>query len=268
MTNSEIDPGTPILIGVGQTTIHWDGASPQTAPSPQTLHAAAAQAALDDSGAGERLSASIDAVIVIRSMLDSVRGSHQPFGRCANPPGTLARTLGITNARHVYSVVGGDQPQALVNEAAEDIFSGKANAVLIAGAEATGAMKTAIKHQIQLDWSETADGPFEDRGLGFALLSEYEIKNGLGAPTQTYPAFEHALRRRLGLGRTAHVALMSALWEGFSRVAAANPYSRHPGQRQLPRRRPLSEMACGAGCGEPGGCRDHDIGWPCRRARH
>ena len=219
-----IDAATPILVGVGQTTVLWDGAA-GSAPSPHGLQAEAAERALADSGAAPEVKGLIDRVVVIRSMLDSVAGTKHPFGRDPNPPGSLARSLGIEGAQQVYSVVGGDQPQALVNEAAEDLFAGKARAVLIAGSEATGAMKQALKTRTRLDWSASGDGPLEDRGLGSELLSEYERKNGLGTPTQTYPAFEHALRARLGLDREQHVALMSELWETFSRVAAANPHS-------------------------------------------
>lgn len=221
----KIDPSTPILVGVGQTTLHWDGSSPEGAPSPEGLLAAAARAALDDSTAAAGLADLIDTVFVIRANHDSVAGGKHPFGHCKNPPATLAASVGIAGARHIYSVVGGDQPQALVNEAAEAIHAGTARAVLIAGAEAIGAMKTALKSHHKLDWSASVDGAMEDRGRGSELINEYEIRNGLGAPTQTYPVFEHALRTRLGLSREDHVALMSELWEGFSKVAASNPHS-------------------------------------------
>ncbi len=228
MTIKTINPATPIIVGVGQNTLFWDGGSVDDAPSPQALQKAAARLALSDSGRANALTNSIDRVVVIRSNLDSVPGMPQPFGRCANPPATLADAVGIKNAQHIYSVVGGDQPQALVNEAAEDVFAGRCTAVLIAGAEALGAMKVALKRGIMLDWSGSKDGVLDERGMGDRLLSEYEIKNGLGAPTQTYPAFEHALRARLGHSRAAHIALMSELWAGFSQVAATNPYAQFP----------------------------------------
>lgn len=231
MNRPAIDPCTPVLVGVGQTTRHWDGEDIVKAPSPLSLLTAATQAALTDSKVQDELAAAIDTVFVVRANHDSVTGAKHPFGRCENPPATLAHCLGLGSTRNIYSVVGGDQPQALVNEAAELIHRGEAKAVLIAGAEATGTMKTALKRRLKLDWSASADGNLEDRGLGPQLLSEYEIKNGLGAPTQTYPAFEHALRARLGLTREAHVALMSELWEGFSKVAETNPYSQFPGTR-------------------------------------
>lgn len=223
-----IDPHTPVLVGVGQIVSHWRAGDAGDAPSPQRLRAAATRAALADSGAAEALAAAIDRVVVVRTMLDSVPGAPQPFGRCANPPGTLAADCGLAPRDAIYSVVGGDQPQTLVNEAAAAIFAGECRAILLSGAEATAAMKAALKAGLMLDWSASADGECDDRGLGPMLLSPYEIANGLGAPTQTYPAFEHALAHRLGHDRAAHRALMSNLWAGFSRVAARNPFAQFP----------------------------------------
>ena len=223
-----IDPRTPVLAAVGQCVVHWDGSDPAAAPSPLGLAETAARAALADSGAPETLAGAIDRLIFVRTMLDSVPGIPQPFGKPANLPGALAERLALTPARAIYSVVGGDQPQTLVNEAAETVFAGEARAVLLVGCEATAAMKTALKAGHTLDWSAASDTPMDDRGLGPMLLSAYEMKNGLGAPTQTYPAFEHALRVRLGLTREQHGALMAELWAGFSAVAAANPYAQYP----------------------------------------
>lgn len=227
----DIHPNTPILIGVGQVVDHWDGTDPATAPSPALLIQAAATNAIADTGAGTAVSTAIERIIIIRTMLDSVPGTPHPFGRCANPPATLAAAIGLSPSEIIYSVVGGDQPQILVNENAEAIFNGDVDTILLAGAEATAAMKLALKRGIALDWSASAGGKCEDRGYGARLLSGYEIKNGLGAPTQTYPAFEHALRGRLGNSREEHDVLMAELWAGFSDVAAKNPYAQFPVKR-------------------------------------
>ncbi len=220
-----INPRTPVLVGVGQVVNHWSGINPDLAPNPSSLRYIAALAALNNSGARKALIKAIDRVVVVRTMLDSIPGVRQPFGCCENPPATLSTELGILGGEQIYSVVGGDQPQALVNEAAKDIFNGDATVVLLAGAEATAAMKVALKRNIKLDWSQASSAEMEDRGLGVSLLSAYEINNGLGMPTHTYPAFEHALRGRLGLSRGAYVDLMSELWAGFSDIAAHNPYA-------------------------------------------
>lgn len=225
---ARIHPNTPIIVGVGQVVDHWDGADAAGAPSPLGLQVEATRRALGDSGAPAKLTALIDGVVVVRSMLDSVEGSKYPFGRCANPPASLVEALGLNSACCIYSAVGGDQPQALVNEAAEAIFSGDVDAVLLAGSEATAAMKTALKKRVKLDWSKSADGAWQDRGLGAELLSAFEIANGLGAPTQTYPVFENALRSRLGMSRDTYAAMMADLWARFAAVARDNPYAQFP----------------------------------------
>lgn len=222
---TRLSPQTPVLVGVGQVMRHWNPDDGGVPPSPLDLQVAAARAALADSGKANALGKIIDGVVVVRSMLDSVEGSRHPFGRCDNPPATLAEMLGIASACCIYSVVGGDQPQALVNEAAEAIFAGDVDAVLLAGSEATAAMKQALKARTSLDWSHSSNGPWQDRGLGPPLLSAYELANGFGAPTQTYPVFEQALRTRLRLRPDDYAELMAELWEGFSAVAADNPYA-------------------------------------------
>ena len=226
-----IDPETPVLVGVGQIVDRWNGRDASEAPSPISLTQCAAVAALADTGAAAAVAAVIDRTVVVRTMADSLSMGGGPFGRCANPPATLAAMLGIKAKTQVYSVTGGDQPQALVAEAAEAVFAGTANAVLIAGGEATAALKMALMRGLALDWSASTEGDFEDRGLGIPLLTAYEIANGLGLPTTTYPAFEHALRARLGLSRDDYRALIADLLAGFSQVAATNRFAQFPEAR-------------------------------------
>ena len=226
----------PVIVGVGQLMRQWmadDGTDVSAAPSPQGLRAAAVRIALADSGAGDALGHAIDQIIVIRTMADSIPGLPQIFGRAENPPGALCDALGIAldPDNLIYSHVGGDQPQALVSEAAAAIWAGEKQAVLIAGAEATGAMKTAQKAGLNLDWQQAASGDFTDRGYGDPLLSRYARTNGLGAPTTTYPAFELALAHRWGHDGAQHRAAMSALWAGFSQVAARHPQTQFPDAR-------------------------------------
>jgi acetyl-CoA C-acetyltransferase len=226
-----LDPRTPILVGVGQTVNHWDGSNANAAPSPVSLTVEASRAAIANAGAAG-LAAAIDTVVVMRTVSDS-GGRVIAKSRCANPPATLAARLGLTPRRLIYSSVGGNQPQGLVNEFAKAVFEGDAEVVLLTGAEAIAAQKLAARRGIELDWSDSAEGEMEDRGFGPALLNSYEITNGLGAPTQTYPAFENALRTRLGLDLEAHRHLMSEIWAPFSAVAAANPYSQFPIARDV-----------------------------------
>ena len=226
-----VDPRTPILVGVGQTVSHWDGKDASAALSPVTLCVDAARAALTDTGVADAVARTIDVVAVVRTNLDSTGAVPLATERCANPPGSVAARLGLDVKRAIYSTVGGDQPQALVNEFAEAIFSGATRTALLCGAEAIAAMKTAARARVRLDWSASAEGEMEDRGLGKTLLSTDEIKNGLGIPTQTYPIFEHAMRARLGMDRDSYRRMISEMWAGFSEVAATNAYSQFPTAR-------------------------------------
>lgn len=222
-------PNTPVLIGVGQAVDHWDGSDAAAAPSPQSLMQRASEAALADTGAADAVRAAIDVVAVVRHFADSAPGMvPEGTGGCDKPPLGLAQRIGAQPARAIYSIVGGQSPQALVNEFAAAIHRGEAACVLLSGSEAIAAAKTAARKGVALDWTETIEGAMEDRGLGPMLLDRHELTNGVGAPILTYPLFEHALRARLGRSRAEHMQAMSTLWAGFSKVAATNPYAQFP----------------------------------------
>ncbi|MEO0438469.1 MAG: acetyl-CoA acetyltransferase [Pseudomonadota bacterium] len=218
----------PILIGVGQHTVHWDGANAAQAPDPVGLCVDAAEKAFEDATTSAALRALIDAVVVVRTYADSIPGHEPETGRCANPPGTVAERLGVSPSTAVYSIAGGDQPQALVNEFSARLYRGEHQAVLLCGAEATAAAKTARRAHFLLDWSQSEAGDFEDRGLGPMLLTDYEIKNGLGWPAQTYPLFEQAYRSRCGSSSQEHLDNMAEQLSQFSLIAQSNPYAQFP----------------------------------------
>ncbi|MEO1043983.1 MAG: acetyl-CoA acetyltransferase [Pseudomonadota bacterium] len=220
---------TPIIIGAGQVMHRWDGQDADAAPSPQGLMAEATQRALADTGVADAVGDAVDVLTAVRIFPDSMPGDHHPFDQCVSLPHAVAARCGLSPARAIYSHVGGNVPQALVNEFADALHRGEARAVLLTGAEATAAMKTALRGGVQLDWSDEHSGeiearnPTEDRGWGSMLLDGYELGNGLGAPPLTYPHFEHALRHRLGRDQAAHLTAMSRLWAGFAAVAATHP---------------------------------------------
>jgi acetyl-CoA C-acetyltransferase len=222
---------TPVIVAVGQSLNRWDGENIDRAPGPASMSVDAARAALYDSDVPAEVARTVDCLAIVRANQDSVDGVTLPFGRCANPPATVAHHLGLRPRRVIHSAVGGDQPQALVNGMAEAIFRGDCTVALIAGGEAVAAAKLAQRRRLKLDWSAGVTADLEDRDTGEPLLSGYEIKKGLGMPIQTYPHFEHAWRTRHGLSRTDYTALISQLWSRFSAVAAANPFAQFPSAR-------------------------------------
>lgn len=218
----------PVLIGVGQSLSQWDGKTgPAGAPSPLSLMAEASKAALADAGAAG-IAAAIDTIAVVRIFEDSVGRASHPHGHNTNLPGTLARETGTKPTRLVYETVGGQSPQALVNEFARRIHEGEVDAVLISGSEANRASKGARKHGVEINWADGADAPYEDRGMGPMMLSREEIKHGLVAPAYFYGLFENAIAAREGRTRSGQRRAMAELFQPFSAVAAKNKYSQFP----------------------------------------
>lgn len=233
MVNEELsdtaDPERlPIVIGVGQSLSRWNGADSQNAPSPLSLSVTASREALKNTGAQSALTERLDAIASVRTLEDSIPRSPYPFGRCDNYPGAVAEALDLNISSAVYSAVGGDQPQALVNEYAAKLATGEHRAVLLCGAEATAAYKAASRGEQSLDWSSSSGSAFEDRGIGEPLSTRHERRCGLGWPTNSYPFFEEAYRTRQGLTRSAYLCEMSEMLASFSQVAAVNPYAQFP----------------------------------------
>jgi acetyl-CoA C-acetyltransferase len=229
--NSVPDP-TPIIVGAGQH--HLVAFDPTRPCAPVDLAAGAAQQALADSGRAEALRASIDTVAFVRLFAD-MGWAPSPFGRSTKPPRSLARRLGIDPPHAVYSAIGGNAPQMLVNEYAERINRGECTAMLLAGGETQRTSDDAVRQGIALDWNEDPPGTCEERGADedqvSKLVSMYEIIHGLDLPAASYALFDNALRARRGASHAAHLASMSRLCARLSAVAARNPLAAFPTRR-------------------------------------
>ena len=185
----QLEDSTPILVSGGHFT--EKDVAPQRALSPMGIAAAAARAALDDTGIGDKLAALIDTLMVIRIIFDSTNRARLPipFGRADNPPRAVARRIGANPAHAIYGNVGGDTPQKYINEMAERIAAGDVELALITGSEAIKTAQLALRNGTDLDWQEHDEGSQEDRGLGEKLFKPHEFAHGLGVPVQTSPLF-------------------------------------------------------------------------------
>src|SRR5512144_1253465 len=111
-----VDPRTPVLIGSGQVNQYDD----DEAPDPVGLIALAARAAAD-----ARVLESVDAIRIVRML----------SWRYRDPGLLLGEQIGAAKFASLYSGVGGNVPQSLLNQACLDIQRGQADVVLIGGAE-------------------------------------------------------------------------------------------------------------------------------------
>jgi acetyl-CoA C-acetyltransferase len=200
----------PVIVGVGQITQRPETERPR---EPLALMAEAARIAEKDAGAGDLL-----------HEIDSLRVVNVLSWPSKAPAHDLARALAVAPRELIYTAVGGNTPQWLVNETADAIARGDVRVALIAGAEAMYSARRARQRGVDLGWSPRGNPP-ADIGDTRNGMSEYEMKHGATLPVRIYPLFENALRAHYGRSIDEHQGAIGELMEAFSRTAAANPHA-------------------------------------------
>ena len=215
-----MDDRTPVLIGAGQFTYRGE---PQDSPSPTKLLKIAALAAARDAGLEERVLAAIDGLAVVGYTVDAP-GGGRATPHSTNPPASLARELAAAPAWQVYSHMGGNTPQQLVNVICERIARGETELALAVGCEFLGsATKRLVRGLGFEDWSEDQGLPPPERiGDPRPGVTPYEGRHGLGRPINVYPLFENALRARDGRSIPDHQRRLGELFAPFTEIAAQN----------------------------------------------
>ncbi len=208
-----VDPRTPVLVGAGQLSQRVDTGA--EALEPVDLLAEAARAAAADTGAPGVLTG-----------LDSVRVVSILSWPYPDPGRLVAERVGSGEARTVATTGGGNTPQALVHRTAADIQEGRADLVLLGGAEAWRTRMGARRADRPLPWTEQGDArPDELVGEDLDMSDPVERALKIGLPIQVYPLFDVALRAHQGWSVAEHRGRLGALYARFSEVAAANPHS-------------------------------------------
>ncbi|MCV7279065.1 acetyl-CoA acetyltransferase [Mycolicibacterium flavescens] len=201
-----MDPRTPVLVGYGQVNQRDEN----PAVEPVDLMVAAARAAADPR---------------VLETVDSVRVVNLLSWRYRDPGLLLAQRIRADNAATRYTGIGGNTPQSLVNEACLDIQGGRADAVLIAGAETWRTRNRLRRNGVKPDWSRQDESVPMAEGAddGVPMAGPAEIRINLDRPAYVYPMFEQALRIAAGRSTEAHRRHIGELWAQFSAVAATNP---------------------------------------------
>ena len=205
-----LDPRTPILVGGGQINERDGGVEPVD------LMVRAARAAAEQAGSTRLL-----------ELVDSVRVVGLLSWRYRDPGALVGERIGA-NVRHTgYSGNGGSTPQVMVNAAAEDIATGRADVVLIGGAESWRTRTRLRKQKLRPEWTvqdETVPAA-EILVTDVPMEAESERRIGLDRPSFVYPLFEQALRITAGRSPQEHQRFIGELWSQFSAVAAGNPHA-------------------------------------------
>ncbi|OMC36952.1 acetyl-CoA acetyltransferase [Mycobacterium sp. GA-1841] len=205
---TSLDPRTPVLVGYGQVNQHQD----DPAVEPVDLMVAAARTAADP-----RVLEAVDSVRIVNLLSWHYR----------DPGLLLAQRLRADKAVTRYTGVGGNVPQTLVNEACRDLHGGRAEVVLIAGAETWRTRSRLRAAGTKPDWTRQDESVPEAPGAheGVPMAGEAELRIELDRPAYVYPMFEQALRIAAGETSDDHRRRIGELWSRFSAVAAANPHA-------------------------------------------
>ncbi|MCX7162634.1 MAG: acetyl-CoA acetyltransferase [Rhodocyclales bacterium] len=215
-----VPDSTPIIVGVGQ---HCPQSVDFTIPSaPADLAATAARAALADSGQAEALARKLDTVVFMKLFAD-IGMFKSPFGGSTKVARSLTERLGIDPTRVVYSAVGGNVPQKMINDYAEQITRGEVKAIMLAGGEAMRTAAEARRQEVKLDWNEDPAGDMVDHGPPEDMVGDFEYAHGVGMAIWSYPLFEHAIRGKRGRSVAEHMQAMGRLCARLNRVAQSNP---------------------------------------------
>jgi acetyl-CoA C-acetyltransferase len=207
-----VNPRTPVLVGYGQLNHHADAATEQNAEEPVDLMVTAARRAADAS-----LLEAVDAIRVV-----NVLSAHY-----RDPGLLLGQRIGADRPATRYSGVGGNVPQSLVNEACLDIQQGRADVVLVAGAEMWRTRMQLRAKGKRLTWTNQDESvPLaEVSGENVPMAGPAEERIGLDRPAYVYPMFEQALRISTGESIEDHRKRVGELWARFNAVAVHNPHA-------------------------------------------
>jgi acetyl-CoA C-acetyltransferase len=215
-----LENSTPILIGCGDVT---DLTTPiETGRSPMDLIAQAGRRALADAGVAE-LGQAIDTLAVPRLFSDSLSRFQSRFGGSTNPPLSIARRLGLTPRRLVYTTSGGNMPQALVNQFAEEIAGGEMRAAIILGGELLRTQLGIERAGLEISWHEDPGGTPESIGIDRRGCGDEELRHQMRSPIAAYSLIENAVRAARKHTVADHLQAMGRLFARFAAVAAANP---------------------------------------------
>ncbi|MDY6934975.1 MAG: hypothetical protein SVZ03_12245 [Spirochaetota bacterium] len=202
----------PVLVGIGQL-VHREKTQIQLDPikmMEEVCRKAAEDARLDNLR-------KVDTLYIVNCISKVM----------SKPAQELSELLGIQPSDTGYSWIGACAPQWFVNRAAERIFSGKSELVLICGAEAFYSHE-----KIQTGDSASSFFVEDDKAAGSLYIgdvrkpvSDLEIFYGLMSPLLSYSIFENALRAHNGKSIFDHSREIASFCSQFSQIASRNPYA-------------------------------------------
>jgi len=208
---SELDPRTPVLVGIG--IVQQKEKDPARAREAVQLMIDAVQAAGVDCGV-PGLPAQAARIYV-----------PQGLWGYADPGRMIARAVAAQAAKTVYARVGILQ-QSLLADACSRIAAGEIDTAIVAGGEARFRQLQAQIAGTEASETPCDDTPDEVMTPENELLLDVEVNSGLGhMPVGYYALIESAYRAARGWGVEEHRDRLAQLYSRFSEIAVGNPHA-------------------------------------------
>jgi len=200
----------PIIVGAAQFTQNKSTLKPL---DPLNLMVEACTMALNNAGTPN-----------LKKFIDSVYMININSWSYEDAPEELSKILRLQPVHKVYLPDGGDSPQMLVNRAAKAITSGKSQAILITGGEASYSKYKAKKGKLDLNWPKLKTPKYMEGKL-WNGINEFANKYKLKYPPVTYAILETAVRAASGRSLKGHKNHMGKIFEDFSKIASNNAHT-------------------------------------------
>ena len=224
-----LDPRLPVLVGLGTSS--------EPAPVVDLMTAAVTAAGADAVGGGGRGGAG-------SGLLEGIDCIAVPQGSWSltDPARATARRVGAPRARTILCEIGVSQ-QEVINHALRSVASGRADTVVVVGAEAR-----AWERDGGVEHDDDDRPPDEVLTRPADFVAAVEIAAGMvWPPVQQYALIENALGAALSLPPDRQRDEIAALWARCNAVAGRNPEAAFPQRRDAaaiatpgPHNRPLS----------------------------
>jgi acetyl-CoA C-acetyltransferase len=222
VAEDDLDPRTPVLVGVGTS--------------------------IDDAEAAElmvRATIAAGADAGNRDVLSAVQRIAVPRGTWSypDPARIVADRIGAHDARTVLVDLGIPQ-QTPINDALRAIGAGQLDVALIVGAEAKARAARLAKKSTAADAAGIAQivgrapvaeeidqgdaTPDDHQTPSGEIVARAEIEAGLYAPVEQYALIESALGAAEGLPLDRHRREIAEMWSRFNAIAQTNPEAAFP----------------------------------------
>ena len=219
MYKSSIPDNAPVIIGVGDLI----DKSMEDGLNPLSLLQKVSEIAIKDCDSKSNLRDHFDYVGVTRFSVDFSTATNQLNFDYSNFPKSLANALNIKkDVNEVYSSMGGNAPQVLIEDLVKKISNQEINCALISGGEVLQTMIARLKSGLELNWSDHPGGLPELIGNNEEGFSKHEQLHGMDLPSNVYPLFAQSIRENKKQNATEHLIECSEIFSKFSKVASEN----------------------------------------------